>query len=73
MLLIYDIANKNLPMTSGDFQVYHMFSNDIINATNNIWEVLSFSSGTDLYVKFNALIYILLENNYTSLNNRSNK
>lgn len=63
-LLIYDVANKNLPMTSGDFQVYHMFANELISSTNGVWEILSLSSGTDFYTKINALAYTLLDNNW---------
>lgn len=63
-LLIYDVANKNLPMTSGDFQVYHMFANELISSTNGVWKIISLSSGTDFYTKINALAYTLLDNNW---------
>lgn len=63
-LLIYDTAYKNLPMTSGDFQVYHMFANNILESTNGLFEILSLTSGTDFYSKINALAYSILENNW---------
>lgn len=63
-LLIYDVANKNLPMTSGDFQVYHMFANELISSSDGILGILSFSNGTDFYAKINAIAYILLDNNW---------
>lgn len=63
-LLIYDVANKNLPMTSGDFQVYHMFANELISSSNGILGILSLSNGTDFYAKINAIAYTLLDNNW---------
>lgn len=67
VLLFYDSVYKKLPLTSGDFMVFHHFANELLEQVDSVFQVWTADSGVDLFVRFVAFIYGIFSDNIAQI------